>query len=349
MGDAYSRRSLYFERTGQYKNSIDDIKLAYVNRVSFQHHTLLQRRFPILKQLKSKEKKDDDDYVFKLSYDAHANIPGIADCLALKVNDAFGHHIVTNRKLLAGDIIAIEEFFFNVVHVLTPDEPDKYFFSCAYCLKSGYHLHLIPCGGCQHTMYCSSECQDKANAEYHYIECGLFETVVSTACVIPIRFFFRALAACNGNIDELQKLTQEADTHSRCTIFDGVNQIVAAAYVSNRSIPCDDEIDKFAVMESWLRKYDKTAEMMRTHGTFIMEFITRMLHVVSSHMMSVNMYNVYMGTGAHPSDCVAYAPFISLINHSCADNAFCIRQNKRVILIANQTIEAGEQIFINYG
>lgn len=358
MGDAYSGRSLYFAKTGQYKHAIEDVRLAYINGVPLNQHKLLQYRLSRLRKDVPNQKKHDDEYIFKLSYDAHVNIPGVADCLELDVNDEFGHHIVTNRKLLAGDVIAIEEFFFNVVNVLDENKSGRYFLYCAYCLNSGYDLHLFPCGGCQHTMYCSAECQDNANAEYHNMECGLFETVVSSTCVIPIRFFFRALGICNGNIDELQKLTQQTD--AKKDRFDQMytddrlqqtQRIVAAAYGSNRLVPNDPEYTekRLAVIEIWLRDYSKTADLMNTHGTFIMEFITRMINVVASHLMSFNKYNPFMGTNAYPSECVAYAPFTSLVNHSCAENVACIRQNKRIILIVNQKIEAGEQIFINYG
>lgn len=63
----------------------------------------------------------------KLSHPPHPKIPFIVNCLELKENDKYGKHVVTNRDLKAGDIIAIEKAFF---HFVSPRAVAERCFNC---------------------------------------------------------------------------------------------------------------------------------------------------------------------------------------------------------------------------
>jgi SET and MYND domain-containing protein 4 len=53
--------------------------------------------------------------ILKLSHPQNPNIPFIIDCLELKNDEKYGKYIITNRDLIAGDVIAIEESHFHFV------------------------------------------------------------------------------------------------------------------------------------------------------------------------------------------------------------------------------------------
>jgi SET and MYND domain-containing protein 4 len=77
----------------------------------------------------------------KLSYPANPKLPFAAECLELKENKKFGRHIVTNRNLKAGDIIAITPNIYNFIN------KEARFHHCSSCLRSN-DMNLFPCPGC---------------------------------------------------------------------------------------------------------------------------------------------------------------------------------------------------------
>lgn len=303
MGYAYANRSIVYlslERN-QFDDcrkvtqlAIENIKLAINNGYPIdKQEKLLQRlkacELKLIEESKKKLPMYEADHEFKLSYEANPKVPQLAKCLELKQSDAYGHHIVTNRKLFPGDVIAIDEFFVHSINAEIFNDvscgDNMYFVVCAYCLKNN-ELNLIPCAGCNHTMYCSTECQQKASAEYHELECKLFDTLVGNACMLVVRSFFKALSICNGNIEELQRLIKTLDNNNspRMTIFDCdftnlignelKRKLLLIAYSGAQDDK--DRSEKMEAIQKWLRNYSQTSAMMKTHGKFIMKFITRL-------------------------------------------------------------------------
>lgn len=74
---------------------------------------------------------------FKLSFPPNDKIPFIANCLEIQNDENFGRFITTKHCLSPGDIIAIEEPFFKIVHSSASH------LRCANCLKSN-KMNLIP-------------------------------------------------------------------------------------------------------------------------------------------------------------------------------------------------------------
>lgn len=66
----------------------------------------------------------------KLSHPPHRRLPFIVDCLELRENDVFGKHVITNRNLKAGDVIAMEKSYFHFV------SPHAVFERCFNCFRS---------------------------------------------------------------------------------------------------------------------------------------------------------------------------------------------------------------------
>lgn len=88
-----------------------------------------------------RESKEEDYTFFKLSYEPNEKIPALASCIALRENDEFGRHIITNRDLKAGDIVGITEAFFKSFH------REALYYQCSYCFKQNL-LDLIACPFC---------------------------------------------------------------------------------------------------------------------------------------------------------------------------------------------------------
>ena len=145
LGLAYANRSAVYFEMKLYDKCLLNIDMAKRNRYPEKNFEILQKReekcLELIKQHKSEVKPDAWNF-FKLSYPPNKKLPFIVDCLEMKNDQKYGRHIVTNRALKVGDIIAIEEPFCKIID-------EKYIFQrCTGCFKDDL-LNLLPCDKCQ--------------------------------------------------------------------------------------------------------------------------------------------------------------------------------------------------------
>jgi SET and MYND domain-containing protein 4 len=136
---AYANRSAVYLELKQFDKCIENIQLArahgYKNEAKLKER---EERCEKLKETHQADPENDPANFFKLTYPQSEKHPPFADCLEIKENKKWGRHIITNRDLSPGDIIAIEEpSLKNVFHL-------GCFTRCNFCLKSN-GLSLIPC------------------------------------------------------------------------------------------------------------------------------------------------------------------------------------------------------------
>lgn len=145
LGHAYANRSAVYFEMKLYDECQRNIELAKQNFYPEENFEILNKRrekcVEMMKQQKPDMKVDKKNF-FKLSYPPHKKLPFIAECLELKSDVKFGRHILTNRTLKTGDVIAIEKPFCKIIQ-------EKFIFQkCIACFKDNL-LDLLPCGGCQ--------------------------------------------------------------------------------------------------------------------------------------------------------------------------------------------------------
>lgn len=140
---------------------------------------------------------------FKLSYPAHKNNPSIIDCLKICVNEKFGRHIVTSRRLRTGDIIVIEKAFYKSL--------DKELFQtrCLNCFAQLIGNIRVQCSQCQ-CVFCSRECKEISWEAFHKHECSTIDSLTGDDGFLLMiqRIFFKALKIC-GNSENLRKLLEK--------------------------------------------------------------------------------------------------------------------------------------------
>lgn len=141
---AYDNRSAVFFELGKYALALESIELARKTKIPAVKMAQLDAREEKVKKLMEEfgpDKNSEARSFFKLSHPPNKKMPFIADCLELRKNAKYGRHIITNKDLRTGDIIAIE----NAVIAWPNDQLLDYF--CSFCIKirSG---SLIPCPHC---------------------------------------------------------------------------------------------------------------------------------------------------------------------------------------------------------
>lgn len=146
IGFAYANRSALYCEAKVYDKCLNNIALAKQNNYPQEKWDKLQSReekcLEMIKRRNNESKAPDTVEFMNLSYPPNEILPFVANCLELKIDDQFGRHIVTNRPLRVGDVIAIEEPFCKVVKA-------KFIYQrCAGCFNHNY-MDLIPCLKCR--------------------------------------------------------------------------------------------------------------------------------------------------------------------------------------------------------
>lgn len=153
----------------------------------------------------------------ELSYSAHEKVPFVANCVEIRRNVKYGRHLVANRDLMIGDVIAIENPFCTVNSTAYRYE------RCENCTRE-QHYNLIPCEGCTAAMFCSVECRAQAMRSFHKYECvciDYIDSVHSTIDLTSIRLITTALASFNGDWKAMHKAAEQVDSkHGDITVFD---------------------------------------------------------------------------------------------------------------------------------
>jgi len=136
----YGNRSAVFFNVQLYKECLENIQLARENGYPANKLSKLIEREAKCKELMTAPKTDAIWDFFKLSYPANEKIPWIVDCVEMKWTEKYGRGIYAKQDLKAGDIICVEDAFFNYTFF------DKYntYFHCYNCFDSN-KMNLIPC------------------------------------------------------------------------------------------------------------------------------------------------------------------------------------------------------------
>lgn len=140
---AFANRSAVYLSLGKHQECIDNIRLAREHGYPLHNMSKLDERVRKCEEenepVEPKKSVEAREF-FKLTYPRNDKIPFVVNCLELKQDDKFGRHIISNRDLNPGDIIAIEEPFKKSL------SDEESYSRCNNCLKSN-SLNLMPCTG----------------------------------------------------------------------------------------------------------------------------------------------------------------------------------------------------------
>lgn len=141
----YGKRSLVYFDLKEYELCLANIELAIENNNSVDRPVKFDDLKTECSQLmKTYRHAPDEDPLnfFKLSYPPNEKLPGLSECLELKVNKKFGRHLITAHDLKVGDIVAVTDFSFIFF------DKRARLHHCSQCTTSSTKLNLIPCTGC---------------------------------------------------------------------------------------------------------------------------------------------------------------------------------------------------------
>jgi SET and MYND domain-containing protein 4 len=370
MGLAYANRSAVYIEMRLFDKCLRNIELAKLNHYPEKNLEILNKRASkcaeMAKQQKVESGQDDVWSCFQLSHPPNGKLPFIADCLELKSDMKYGRHIVTNRLLNVGDIIAIEEPAFKVIKAdsrYSTCFESNAFQRCANCLHENL-LSLIPCPSCCKTMYCSVDCMNAARRHHQY-ECEIVDELLTSGLMhIVLRMFFEGLSLFDGDIHEVERFLAGHDGSMTIFDLDCKSSNASAAedgkrrFLATVSLARSDETMSLDDYENAFQKTDKLEKLWNSHEKFIRKLLSRLVTVGTLYVHGIggwplkhiqfddddpknpSFFQQLIGNGCYL--------FCSLLNHSCAPNLKRLNVDDKVVIIVSRQIKQGGQLFDSY-
>lgn len=140
----YGNRSAIYCEIEEYEHCLENIQLARIHKCPQECLERLSEREQLCKKMLQRnpiKTKTKNKNLLRLTYKANRKIPFIVDCLELRSSMEYGRHIITNKTLNVGDVIAIEKPFTKI------HSPTLCYERCCYCLGLN-KMNLIPCDHC---------------------------------------------------------------------------------------------------------------------------------------------------------------------------------------------------------
>ncbi|KAH8354910.1 hypothetical protein KR093_000930 [Drosophila rubida] len=353
----YANRSAVFFEWKRYRECLANIELARKANYPERLRHKLDKRERDCQQLVQQQAPDIVPYDFKLSFEAHAQVPYIANCLELRETPDEGRFIATTRDLVVGDVIAAEQPFCSSLL------PPMRYIRCATCKQERY-LTLIPCDNCCSVMFCSEDCKQLANDSFHKYECPIIDLLHRMFNKIHGIALRTTLSALNlyDSIEELMAYCEQPSNQQKC-VFDldftqltpqehyrAIHGLVTNQHMRSvsdlfqRSVVC-------AVLKHFIIEYTPLKDFLGGEDgrNFFTDLLFRHLQTSPSNMHGIDLVeqvNETKDDQTHSSG--AYA-FLSLLNHSCAPNTLRIYDGTKAYLFVLRPIKAGEALYDNYG
>lgn len=139
LGLAFANRSAVYFEINEFDLCKENIKLANENGYpSSKFEKLAKREKNCFKGIKTNVRKQN---LLQITQRPNMKYPFIADCLKLKDDEEFGRHIVTDKSLNTGEIVAIDRPFCSIL--IAKCRVTR----CTNCLCQ-CKMNLFPCRNC---------------------------------------------------------------------------------------------------------------------------------------------------------------------------------------------------------
>lgn len=349
----YANRSAVYLQLKLRQQSLNNIRLArehgYPNAPKLDY-----RQAKCLELLPQVPPLSSFEHV-QLSGRQNEKFPFVINEVEVQTDEQFGRKVIATAPLKVGDIVSIEAPFLQVltssVDTENPHEENAYKY-CQHCLNNNL-LDLIPCAGCNVTMFCNSDCEMQARG-YHQYECAIALWLV--ACgqhEVAIRTFFRALAIMDGSMEQLQELFKECQASPHRTVFDfDFSNPDDPEYKKNQlrvafSLAHDRKITEFEFPDDIYKTHLEMLGLMTPQNKqFILEIL---LHIQQTQLSSSGHIG-RLSLDLEEQEIVGSGHYLfgSLVNHSCVRNVIQLAVEDKMCLIVVKPIDKEEQLFDSY-
>lgn len=193
-------------------------------------------------------------------------------------------------------------------------------------------------------MFCSVKCREESYRKFNHKDASIIESLQGDEIRQKMLRIMGECLSIAGSFVELQKLV--ADINDGASVFDFDLQNVDGDEIRRNLLICVTSLMSkrdFGINEH-LRKLLQKSEGER--NDFLASFVSRI--ILNYLRNGAKILGKNRGEILGKIDGGVILPFVALVNHSCDANVFASFIDNKCVFTVMQTIEAGEQIFINY-
>lgn len=295
----------------------------------------------------------------ELDYSQHETVPSLTQCLKLHQESDGTCFVTTKSNLAARKIISVE-----TAYCMTMDDSMRYSHCdfCSVCLMD----EVVPCNGCTIVVYCSESCRDKADADYHSIECTvidlIYEKLTSPLLRLCFRLFMRGWCAF-GTLQNLVAFDKEyrdgsaEDTTMFDIDFNKGEEIKSSEFMAIYCQPkhqlqgakklMEDDLmlrvwaaDLAGVLRALLRQQKIDSDELFQDGMLVLGACMRLM------MNTVEIEHVECATKIKSSPTLALFSFCPLLGGPDAPNVKALILDNRCVIRTIKPIKRGQRIVI---
>ncbi|KAL3290275.1 hypothetical protein HHI36_023623 [Cryptolaemus montrouzieri] len=278
-----------------------------------------------------------------------------------------GRYAIAKEDIPTGQIIIQENSHCAVV------SPENSFSNCQHCLISTNQIFACP--GCSIVVFCSSNCERKANRTYHKYECvfqkTLFQSGASINCALALRIITqRDVKFFMGKRKQLQDFLRDncKKTFKKINPYRSEDYSTVFTLCRNEFSRSKEELLHFSCMALYLLKLLKTSgyflkreaqdNKLTEEENFISALILRHLELLQFNCHEVaELRNSKSGIGQDDNETCyvlehiggALYPTASLFNHSCDPSIVRYNIGNTLVVRTIKPIREGDIIYENYG
>lgn len=258
--------------------------------------------------------------------------------MEIKYTTEYGRHVIANKRINIGDIVAIEKPFASILLI------ENAYTHCYNCLRFTYNL--VPCKSCCRVGFCGEECMETAWNAFHKHECLIIDTLIKKD--------FNKLTLIALKIVLLTKDKRIQFDVSEKNVYESENYAEIYNLITNHELRHPKDLFQRCLIVAMIYDLMKrntsffdTEEQEVTFKTSLLklsEAASSNFHEISEMQIqrdNKSYKTVEIGAGAYA--------FLSLINHSCTPNIVRHCYGQKIVVRAIKPIEINEQILDNYG
>lgn len=298
-------------------------------------------------------------HVPKLHFGPHPKVPFLDGCLELVYSIEYGRHVISNKQMGAGKILAIDEAICPTMTV------EGRRLRCSTCFQENM-FSLIPCESCTSALFCDSECYEIAMSSFHKYECPIIDFLYNNPDYRNVVRMCINTFKTPADIEDYIAFTTNADIHL-FNVFNidwsnpPHNYRAKLIYTLETNDTKRNLMDKFTVarqaahlMLTLRTKTNIIKDLFPTEKleNFLREYFYHHLQVVSVNgRVQQNCSSIHFNGETQQQKTFAYAihPFTSMINHSCKANVAIMGYGlNKLILYTVRPISKGQQLFLDY-
>ncbi|XP_064093487.1 SET and MYND domain-containing protein 4-like [Macrobrachium nipponense] len=295
----------------------------------------------------------------------HPNVPALSSALRLKYTPTKGRHIIADRDIMPGEVVALERSYCNGLYYQDSSN------HCNTCLMEC--LAPLPCPNCSMVIFCSEDCRAMGLSATHWQECSILPTLAilekreNIVTYLALKLILQTpFTTLRDKISVLESEEKEYDPirlgFNSKGVYSSTEYRPLYHLVHNKSKRSNRELYETCITAFVLTKVIIMSKRYFRDSNEQPIEVSREDLILLGRLLFHHIMNIYcnafqlsdMKLTAPPIKTVLNVfgegifPGLSLFNHSCNPNVRHYNYRDHLVLRAVRFIPAGEEVCTTY-